>query len=255
VQIAIPSYRRSHTVFEKTISALVRSGVPLDNVTVFISDPEEHDAYVSGTGNMVKVVDSVPTLAGNRNFILDYYPQGEKILFLDDDIVSFEKLSTDGKRLIPDTNVLAFAEKGFDWCEKQGKSLWGIYAARNYFFMDNDVTEGLHYIIGSCYGIINRKKSFQRVEFDEKEDYLRTLKHFDKEKGVVRLNYITVNTAYYKEQGGMQETRTNERVERYAKILAQEYPDYCKAYVSKGKGTWELRLATSTYKKKLLETI
>lgn len=255
MQIAICSYRRSQTVFDKTISALVRSGVSLENVTIFISDPSEHEAYVKGTAGMVKIVDSVPTLAGNRNFVLDYYPEGTNILCLDDDIVSFEKLSADGKRLIPDTNVLAFAQKGFDWCEKQGKSLWGIYAARNYFFMDNDVTEGLHYIIGSCYGIINRKKDYQRVEFDEKEDYLRTLKHFDEEGGVIRLNNITVNTAYYKEQGGMQETRTKERVEKYARILGAKYPGYCKVYISKGKGTHELRLATSTHKKKVLEKV
>lgn len=255
MQIAIPSYRRSQTVFEKTLSALMKSGMDLKDVTIFISDPNEHDAYVGGTSGLVKIVDSVPTLAGNRNFILNYYPEGEHILFLDDDIVSFEKLSTDKKRLIPDTSVKSFADKGFEWCEKQGKSLWGIYAARNYFFMDNDVTEGLHYIIGSCYGIINKKQDYQTVEFDEKEDYLRTLKIFDKEGGVIRLNYITVNTAYYKEQGGMQETRTNERVEKYAKILANEFPDYCKTYISRGKGTWELRLNTSTYKKKVLETV
>lgn len=253
MKIAIPSYRRSDIIFDKTLMSLLRSGADLKDVTVFISDPSEHEKYVKATSGLVKIVDSVPTLSGNRNFILDYYPEGEHILFLDDDIASFEILGE--KKLIPDTNILKFAETGFEWCEKRNKSLWGIYAARNHFFMDNNITEGLHYIIGSCYGQINLKKPYQRVNFDEKEDYLRSFRHFQAEGGVIRLNYITVNTAYYRQGGGLQETRTKERVEEYAKKLEQLYPDYCKSYISKGKGTYELRLNTSKYKKKVLQTI
>lgn len=252
MQIAIPSYRRSDKIFENTIASLVRSGANLDNVTVFISDPSEHQAYVNGVGNMVKIVDSVPTLTGNRNFIMNYYSKGEKIVFVDDDIKAFERLQN-GK--LVEANFPNFVKQGFDWCEKEGKTIWGIYAARNPFFMNNRITEGLFLPVGSCYGLINNREDYHIVTSDEKEDYRRGFQTFGAEGGLIRLEHITVNTAYYREGGGMQERRTDKGIERAAKQLAEDYPEYCKVYQSKGKGTWELRLANHTFKTRVLEEL
>lgn len=253
MQIAICSYRRSHSIFQNTIASLIRSGANLADVTVFISDPAEHQAYVNGVENMVKIVDSVPTLSGNRTFAMKYFQKGEKIVFVDDDIKAFERLSADGKKLV-ETNFPAFANKGFEWCEKEGKSIWGVYAARNAFFMNDRVTEGLFLPVGSCYGLINTGEPNLFITSDEKEDYRRGFQTFKVEGGLIRLEGITVNTAYYKEQGGMQEKRTSKIVERAAKQLADDYPEYCTVYESKAKGTWELRLKNHTFKTKVLET-
>lgn len=253
MQIAICSYRRADKIFSNTIASLIRAGANLADVTVFISDPAEHQGYVDGVGGMVKVVDSVPTLSGNRAFAMRYYPKGTKIVFVDDDIKAFEKLSADGKKLV-DANFYQFANKGFEWCEKQGKTIWGIYAARNPFFMKDRVTEGLFLPVGSCYGIINTGQESHFITSDEKEDYRRGFQTFAKEGGLIRLENITVNTAYYKEGGGMQEKRTDKIIERAAKQLAEDYPEYCSAYQSKGKGTWELRLNNHTFKTKVLES-
>lgn len=252
MQIAICSYRRPEKIFNNTIASLMRSGVDLKDITVFISDPREHDAYVKGTGGMVKIVDSVPTLSGNRTFAMQYYPKGEKIVFVDDDIKAFERLSLDGKKLV-EAQFYDFANKGFEWCEKEGKTIWGIYAARNPFFMKKRITEGLFLPVGSCYGIINTGQKSHIISSDEKEDYRRGFQTFREEGGLIRLEYITVNTAYYTEGGGMQERRTDKTIERAAKSLAEEYPDYCSVYKSKGKGTWELRLNNHTYKTRVLD--
>jgi hypothetical protein len=254
MQIAIPTYRRSDKIFANTICSLIRAGVNMQDVTVFLSDPSEHDAYARElSGLKLKIVDSAPTLTGNRNFIMRYYPRDTEIVFVDDDIKAFEKLSKDGKKL-HETNFYEFAKKGFEWCEKEGKSLWGIYAARNPFFMKDRVTEGLFLPVGSCYGLVNSGVDYHIVNSDEKEDYRRAFQTFDVEQGSIRLENITVNTAYYKEGGGMQEKRTDRIIERAAKLLAEDYPEYCKAYQSKGKRTWELRLNNHTYKTRVLES-
>lgn len=253
MQIAICSYRRADKIFNNTISSLIRAGVKLEDVTVFISDPKEHDAYAAGTGGMVKIVDSVPTLSGNRTFAMRCYAPGTQIVFVDDDIKAFERLSADGKKLV-ETNFYTFAKKGFDWCEKEGKTIWGIYAARNAFFMKDRVTEGLFLPVGSCYGIINTGQKSHFITSDEKEDYRRGFQTFQEEGGLIRLENITVNTAYYRESGGMQERRTDKIIERAAKQLAEDYPDYCSVYYSKGKGTWELRLKNHAFKTKVLES-
>lgn len=45
-EIAIPSYKRSKTIFSDTLRTLLESSVVLSkNVTVFISDKEELEAY------------------------------------------------------------------------------------------------------------------------------------------------------------------------------------------------------------------
>jgi len=253
MQIAIPSYRRADKIFELTIASLIRSGANLADVTVFLSDPEEHDDYVRQTGGMVKIVDSVPTKSKNVSRILDYYPKGTEILFVDDDIKSFEKLSKDGKKLVESN--LDFAKKGFELCHQLGTSTWGIYAARNAFFMKPRITRGLFLQVGSCWGLINTGSEAHHVLTDEKDDYRRGFQVFAEEGGLVRFDYITVNTAYYKQPGGMQEKRTPKIIERAAKILAEDYPDYCKVYQSKGKGTWELRLNNHGYKTEVLETL
>lgn len=253
MKIAICSYRRSHSIFENTIASLIRSGANLADVTVFISDPSEHQAYVDGVANMVKIVDSIPTLSGNRTFAMKYFPKGEEIVFVDDDIKAFETLSKDGKKLV-EAHFPSFTKKGFEWLKKESKSIWGIYAARNAFFMKDRVTEGLFLPVGSCYGIINTGEDNLFITDDEKEDYRRGFQTFKKEGGLIRLENITVNTAYYKEVGGMQERRTGKTIERAAKLLAEEYPDYCKVYKSEAKGTWELRLANHTFKTRVLES-
>ena len=253
MQIAIPSFRRADTIFEQTIASLIRSGANLADVTVFLSDPDEHEAYVRGTGGMVTIVDSVPTKSKNVTRILNYYPKDTEILFVDDDIKAFEKLSKDGKRLVESN--LDFAKKGFELCRKLGTSTWGIYAARNAFFMKPRISRGLFLQVGSCWGLINTGTDAHHVLTDEKDDYRRGFQLFAEEGGLIRFDYITVNTAYYKQPGGMQEKRTDKIIERAAKILAEDYPDYCKVYQSKGKGTWELRLNNHTYKTEVLETL
>ena len=250
MQIAIPSYRRSNSIWDFTISSLIRAGVKLEDITIFISDPAEHEKYVKATSGMVKVVDSVATLGANRTFIMNYFPIGEHIVMVDDDIKGFEKL-VDGK--LVETNFYAFANKGFEWCEKRNKTIWGVYAARNPFFMKPRITEGLSLPVGSCYGLINTRADYHIVGGGEKEDYRRGFQTFKEEGGLIRLDYITVNTTYYKGSGGIQ--RDEKLIKKAAADLVNDYPEYCKMYKSKGKGTWELRLANHTFKTTVLETV
>lgn len=250
MKIAICSYRRPHTIFQNTIASLVRSGVDLKDVTVFISDPKERAGYEKALSGLVTIVDSVPTKTGNLNFILDYYPLGTEILFVDDDIKKFERLSDNRKKLI-ETDI-SFAHKGFQLCRDNGATSWGIYAVRNAFFMKERSARGLYLLVGSCYGLINTGSEYHRVYSDEKEDYRRGFQIFEAEGGLIRLDYITVDTAYYKEPGGMQSTRTDSIIENAAKKLALDYPSYCKVYKSTSKNTWELRLNNHKYKTKVL---
>jgi hypothetical protein len=250
VVFAIPSYRRATAFANKTLQTLKRNGVDPTLIYCFLSDPKEVDDYKA---ECVKVdqdyipnfVESVPTLAGNRNFIVNYFPEGQKIVWCDDDLVKINFRKNE-KVLEETTNFLYYVHEAFKVCEEKGSWIWGIYAASNPYFMKDNIGEGLYYIIGSCYGTINRHSDVALVNLEDKEDFERTLKYYDNDGIVLRLNYLTVESAYYKEPGGMQETRTSERIETSARFLAEKYPNYCTYYVRKTTGHAELRLRDKT---------
>jgi hypothetical protein len=240
----VPSYKRAKTFATKTLSTLNRNGVDTNDIYCFLSDENELSEYkdeCEKVGLTPHIIPSVKTLAGNRNFIVNYFPEGTKLVWCDDDLdkIMFRK---DEKTLVECTNFKEHIQTAFRACEKEGSYIWGIYAASNPYFMKDNIGKGLYYIIGSCYGTINRHSDVAYVGLEDKEDFERTLKYYSQDGVVLRINYLTVSSAYYKEPGGMQETRTEQRIDESAKFLESKYPDLCTYYIRKTTGHAELRL-------------
>lgn len=240
----VPSYKRAKTFANKTLKTLMRNGVKDNEIYCFLSDSDEKEEYISEckkVGAAPNIVESVKTLAGNRNLIVDYFSEGTKLVWCDDDLerIMFRK---DEKTLVECLDFKKHIQDAFEACEKEGSYIWGIYAASNPFFMKENIGKGLYYIIGSCYGTINRHSDVAYVSLEDKEDFERTLKYYSEDNVVLRLNYLTVDSAYYREAGGMQETRTEQRIDESAKFLEAKYPDLCTYYIRKTTGHAELRL-------------
>ena len=58
----------------------------------------------------------------------------------------------------------------------------------------------------------------------------------------MRCEYVTMNTDYYKTEGGLQATRTHQRIKESAEFLARKYPRFCKMNTGKKGGYPEVRL-------------
>lgn len=244
--IAIPSYKRSKTVKEKTLTTLTRLGVDPHKVTIFVGDKDQEVEYrqVLADTPYTNIVVGVPGMGAIRNFIQAYYPEGTYILNLDDDLIEIQ-YRQDEKNLVPITNLDEIVRAGFEACEQNSAHLWGIYAASNPFFMNDRVAVGLYYIIGSMWGCINRHGDKFNVSLDDKEDYERSIKYYHEDGAVCRLDYITVKSNYYTTPGGMQVTRTSDRIKESALFLAEKYPEYCTSYIRKTTGHYELKLRDS----------
>ena len=120
--------------------------------------------------------------------------------------------------------------------------LFGFYPVANAFFMkDAPPTQDLRYVIGSVWGIIN-PGTVLTVTIDDKEDYLRSVIMYILDGGILRYTTIAPISAYYKEPGGMQETRTMNRIEASAKAMVEAFPDLVSLNLTKKSGIPEVRL-------------
>jgi hypothetical protein len=243
-EIAIPSYKRSKTLKEKTLSLLTKHNINPDLVTIFVANEEELKIYTNELKDTPykKFVVGEVGIGAIRRFTQKYYPEGAYVMNFDDDLQEcFVKI--DDKTMVPVGNLEQdVIIRGFTACLENNAYLFGIYAAANPMFMKNRVAVGLYYCIGSCWGLINRHDSDLTVLLDDKEDFERTLQHYVKDSKVVRLDDITVKSKYYTEEGGMQVTRTTERILKSAENLVERFPGLCTMYIRETTGHAELRL-------------
>jgi hypothetical protein len=243
-QIAIPSYRRANTVKEKTLSLLTKHNINPDLVTIFVADDEELKIYTETLKDTPykKFVVGEVGIGAIRRFTQKYYPEGTYVMNLDDDLSECLK-KIDDKTMIPVSNLEEeVIIRGFKALEENNAYLFGIYAAANPMFMKNRIAVGLYYCIGSMWGMINRHSSDLAVLLDDKEDFERTLQHYVKDGKVVRLDDITVKSKYYTEEGGMQVTRTTERILKSTENLVERFPGLCTMYIRETTKHAELRL-------------
>ena len=245
--IAIPSYKRAETLRDKTLAMLAQYKIPATKIHVFVATKEEEAIYTATLkpGSYGHIHVAIPGMAAVRNYITSYFPIGSHIFNMDDDIRGFlEWSATANRNEIQLKDLGAAISKGFAAAQKTGYRLFGFYPVANGYFMKNTCTTDLRYIIGSAWGIINPGKILT-VTIDDKEDYLRSIIMYVLDGGVLRFNNIAMETAYYKEQGGMQETRTMKRIETSAKAMVSAFPDLVKINLTKKSGIPEVRLRDS----------
>jgi hypothetical protein len=228
-KIAIPSYKRPETIKRKTLKIIDEHNINIDRVTIFVADKEEEQEYINSLGSKYKIVVGVPTIGEQRNFIEKYYKEGEKVLMFDDDIDGvFVK---DGSKI-----------KGFNECEKTNAKFFGLYAAANGYFMKHRIYNKLCYICGGVFGVIIQHDPFLNRRTNHGEDYEYSIRQYIKNKIVVRFDYITIKSKFFKEEGGLQTIRTKKYIFDSINKIYSMFPSYCTMYIRKSSGNAELRL-------------
>jgi len=235
-KIAIPSYKREKILEEKTLSLLKKHKIPKEKIYIFVANEEQKELYVKSLSPYYKeIIVGEVGMKEIRNFITNYFDEGEYIMNFDDDLKDFEELIKDkekGKEFSRKThsrkleNLEEFILRGFKKLEDTSLQLFGVYPASNPFFMKTTETTRLEFCVGSCWGHINDKEFI--LSIDNKEDFERTLLSYNKYGGVVRFNHISPITKYYKEEGGMNDNRTYEDDFKSCEFLCNKYPTLVK---------------------------
>jgi hypothetical protein len=246
-QIAIPSYKRSKTLLEKTMPMLEMANIPPDKVTVFTNDlePEETETYRQELfkdryGKQVNIVKGVPTIGKQRNFIERSYPQGTKLVMIDDDITCIKRKVNDKKseRVDQLTNII---EHAFDKAEEVGAKLWGLYPVDNPLFMKFKYRTKLCYILGGFQGIIVEHDKALLRETNHGEDYEYSIRQYHKHKCVLRIEYLHHKTPAFQGAGGLQAYRNKSYILKSINQIQTTWPQYCDIRMRKN-GVAELNL-------------
>jgi len=232
--IAIPSYKREHALKTHTLKCL--RYIPLEQIYIFVANDEEYDNYKTVLPDY-KIVQGEEGLMNQRNFISHYFPLDTKIVSIDDDIQEFIIKKEDKLEIIDDIDY--YFKEGFKRLEEENANLFGFYPVLNKLFMKETITTDFRFIIGSCFGYIN---SHIYLTLSEKDDYERSILYYLRDKKVVRFNYISMKTKYYKMKGGLQSSSSRKQDQESAvETLVTRYPKFFARKKSFKSGFPELR--------------
>ena len=152
---------------------------------------------------------------------------------MDDDITKLTKLDK------PVENFMELLNYFFTETKNRGLRLFGINAVSNPFFMKDNISTNLKWIIGAFCGLIlDRTKPVIFCDVGHFEDYQFTMEHFLEDGGVVRFNAYGLETKYFEKEGGIcgslggLENRQKEMEENVEHIL-DRYGDMCKLKMKK----------------------
>jgi hypothetical protein len=225
-KVIIPSYKRSSLISELTLAFLHRESYPVSKIFIFVASEEERKEYAKTVSRHLysQIIIGVLGLHQQRNFISDYFPEGEILIQLDDDVQGIKFLNKD-------LRFLDLVLKGCAYLQEGG--LFGIMPNDNKLCFSEKTTTHLTHIIGSFFMIKNHKDLL--IHTTEKEDFERCILYFKKYAAVARYKGAGVITKYAITAGGLQEEGRADRMIRGMQYMLETYPGFCKR-VLKRKG-------------------
>lgn len=237
--VAIPSYRRSDVIGKKTLKFLERMLVPARNIHIFVREEEFSDYALALPPCYTAQLVTVDKPGGNyvRNFIHAYHPKGTWLVQMEDDVpdlfvrnpdVDMTTPRRDQGHPITSPEFAKLCDTAFLTCERMGLHLWGVYPTSNPMHMRRRWFAGLTFIYGAFYGMVVTRDPRYNSDLWWKEDFDRTMRHFQLDGGVLRYEGAGVVSTYMGGTGGNQ---TQNNAERQAKaykeidLMLARYPD------------------------------
>lgn len=222
-RIAIPSYKRPDGLKNKTIRTLLREGYTPDDIDIFVSNEEEKTMYSKVLPGYNLIVSNTMGLHNKKNFITAYYPEGQHILSMDDDITKMVYADISKYKTLKEVVPAIFRQM-----HNHNTILGGFFPAGDPRCMRNEWERGLCFILGAMYCYINDKSII--IQQSSAEDAERTIKVYEKYKCVVRNGLYAPVTRYWENKGGITASEEDRHSADYIakKYFADTYPEYVK---------------------------
>jgi hypothetical protein len=235
--VAIPSYDRVDILKEKTLKLLLERGIKPEKIYIFVADKNEYEKYNKSLDKNTynKIVIGKKGISYQRNFIIDYFDEGQYIIFMDDDISNIKKKK--GNKVFDLDDLDNFFKESYKKLIREKKYLWTTKNMYNPFYknlMKDEGEVGMVMFSGDFMGIINRKKMKIKITLEkgEGEQMELMLMYFKEDGGVIRFNNIIVISTKLTKGGKVKERGSVEIRKKDLLInlqkLKKEYPEYIK---------------------------
>lgn len=243
-QIAVVSYKRYETLKNQTLRTLQSLGADKDKIHIFVANDSELEQYKQVCGDDYRYVVGVPGIGGQRKFVNSYFADKEKIFCMDDDVKSV--MMKGEKKLQPvNMSLDEIVEMGYYWAEKYGSHIWGVNHTFNNFYLKDELSVGLKYILATFMGTYGHDwiwQDNQRPIVNTGEDHHTSLRAFVRYGSVVRFEYLCLETDTYTPGGNDAATLERDGVPRMVKHgenltkVAERYPDLASVRYMKDTG-------------------
>lgn len=219
----------------KTLKTLEKIGVPPERVIITLNDLNDAEECERRYGAKYKIIAKEGrNVACNRNTILDYYPKGEVIIVLDDDVIAFKTLARADTKSGVKLKAIETAERLENIfrscateCIRQRKRLFGGYPVPNEMFMLQAIKRDGKYSrnkiwAGGLTGFINSDLRLDE-SYDLEEDYEIQVREISTGRGTLRRNDISAD--HNVNNGGCNERYVNGEQPAMLRKLQRQYPN------------------------------
>jgi hypothetical protein len=241
--IAIPTYHRAQAFGDWTYKMLKDASL-LHMVVLFLQCPEDVRDYGEAYPDL-KVVESPQGLLETANFISQHFPAGTNIVQLHDDVKHIVKFVSKAQSEEVDDVDAVFTE-AFRLMQAHRLGLGGMFPYNNTFHKPKHaVTTDLSFVHDPVtfihlYG--DRSPVVLQKQFEQKQDYHRSIEFYKRDDGVLRLNHYAFEHQGYNKsnlKGGVADTmsRTLEDDKVATEVFVRDYALYIDVYKSDSKKT------------------
>lgn len=203
MKIVIPSYNRYEDF--KTLNLLKG----YEDITYIFVVQEELQRYKENFPNYNFIVGE-KGLKQQRNFITNYFEEGEILVYMDDDIRWLNKPFNE------------WLQNAVDYLKQSPLGMITFPATTMYIKDTIYFTEGFYFGIGALYILKNKPLQLHYTQGEDFERSINYLKHYGKN---IRIHGIAFRTKYFG-KGGMEDYRTIETYVNETNRLVYAYKDY-----------------------------
>lgn len=239
-----------------------------DRLYVFVATAAEKKLYRDNLPDfpVERIIIGAPGLAQVTRCICKYFPEGQRIVFMDDDLDQFFIMPKKG-RIQKDSTILhKYLEDGFRTIDEHDLGSFTFsFMSNNFYLTGKPFKEFRPFILGGSFFCVRNDPKMITVDVGQSEDVLRSCRYFDRYGGTLVYWYAGFGTHYGKESGGMQSsgdrgdeaTRLKKTKEVSQKLYDSE--EVLQAYATppqfiENANLWSLKLKNVTQIRKAMKT-
>lgn len=255
VLIAIKTKDRVKRFRDKTYNKILQKyGFDDQKVFLFVSTEKDLNDYKEAYPKCNVVLGPLG-IANIDNFIVDFFQEGQKYIYLNDDVSALYKL-VDEKSMkeIEVDEMQPLVDRMFATMQQKGYTYGGFYPVDNPFYMARQKEQQREdfCLVMDPFSFIINNKSVRMTPIPipmedgttfmgDKTDFEKTIQHYKSRGGILRLNNYAIKVEYYGKHGGYQ--GRNAFTEKFcAEFIAKKYPEYISGVKTKKLGRTSLVL-------------